>query len=180
MIARMTLCLGLAAATAAPASAQSFEEAVRINAAVALELCLSGGRDMAAWAARFRAAGFSERVERSTSNSDTTHIFTAPADTVGVVLYYGEMPEYCSVESDHLAVTAASPVLDEVVPRLYPGYVRLVDEGPVDPATGAPAQCVRYEDPTNPIGHVVGVTAGGDAGACIDNGTALFYSSYRV
>lgn len=164
---------------AAPAWAQTFEDAVRANTALALELCLGRG-DPAAMAERFRAAGFAERVERSTVNSDTTHHFTAPAETASVELYYGEMPEHCGVSTMHLGVSDAAGVLDAVVPRLFPGYVRKVVQGDVDPATGRAALCVSYEDPTNPIGHVVGVSPGGDAGACVENGTSLFYSSYRV
>ena len=163
-----------------PVSAQTFEEAVRINAAIALELCLRGGSDMAAWAGRFRAAGFAERVERSTENSDTTHYFTAPADTVRVEFYYGEMPELCIVRTDHLNVTDAASILDQVVPLLHPGYVRLAMPGAPDPTTGIPAQCVRYEDPSNPIGHVIGALPGGNRGDCVNDGTATFYSSYRV
>jgi hypothetical protein len=163
----------------APAASQSFEEAVRSNLSVGAQLCLSGGSDMQAWANSFRAAGFAERVERSSGNSDTTHHFTAPADTASVELYYGEMPEHCVARTRHLGVTGASEVLDALLPRLYPGYARIVAQGGVDSATGQPAICVRYEDPTNPIGHVVGVTS--DAGeGCVEDGTSTIYSSYRV
>jgi hypothetical protein len=163
----------------APANAQSFEEAVRANLSAGAQLCLSGGSDVPAWVNSFRAAGFAERVERSALNSDTTHYFTAPAGTAEVELYYGEMPEHCFAKSRHLGVTAASQVLDTLIPRLYPGYSRVVAQGATDPATGRSATCVRYEDPTNPIGHVVGVTS--DAGdGCIEDGTSVIYSSYRV
>jgi len=165
---------------AVPAHAQSFEEAVGANMAVGLQLCLSGGNDMAAWANSFRQAGFSERVERSGSNSDTTHYFTAPADTVTVELYYGEMPEHCIVASAHLGVTGASAVVDQVVPALYPGFVRRVETGPVSTTTGQPATCVRYEDPSNPIGLVIGAAPGDGANSCVENGTSRLYQSYRV
>jgi hypothetical protein len=40
---------------------------------------------------------------------------------------------------------------------------------------------VTYEDPTNPIGLIIGVAPLQASGTgCIDDGTALFYSSYRV
>jgi hypothetical protein len=67
-----------------------------------------------------------------------------------------------------------------VVPRLYPGYVRKVTTGAVNPATGQPAQCVSYEDPANEVGHVVGVAPASDGTVCLDDGTSEFYSSYRV
>lgn len=164
---------------ASPAAAQTFDEAVRANFGLGVQLCLSGGGDMEAWAGQFRTAGFAERVERSSENSDTTHYFTAPADTVTVELYYGEQPEYCSVATQHMGVTDASAILDAVVPGIHPGYVRDVTQGPPDP-TGQPASCVSYEDPTNPIGHIVGIAPGGAAEGCAANGTSQFYSSYRV
>jgi hypothetical protein len=165
---------------AIPAAAQTFDDAVRANFGLGVQLCLSGGGDMAAWAGQFRAAGFAERVERSAENSDTTHHFTAPADTVTVELFYGEQPEYCSVVTRHMGVSAASEVLDAVVPGIHPGYVREVTQGAPDPTSGQPATCVSYEDPTNPIGHIVGIAPGGGAEGCVANGTSLFYSSYRV
>jgi hypothetical protein len=171
----------LAAITlAAPASVQTFDDAVRANFGLGMQLCLSGGGDMAAWAGLFRTAGFAERVERSGTNSDTTHHFTAPADTVAVELYYGEQPEHCTVSTPHMGVTEASSVLDQIIPQRYPGYVGDVSQGAPDPNTGQPAICVSYEDPTNPIGHIVGVAPDSDSGGCVADGTSRFYSSYRV
>lgn len=166
-----------------PAHAQqvaTIGEAAQINGGLALQLCITPGVQGPQRAELFRQAGFAETVERSGVNSDTTHSFTAPSGSARVELYYGEMPEHCFVTSDHMGVGIASTVLDQVVPRLYPGFVRRIDAGPVDPATGQPAQCVRYEDPTNPIGYVVGVSAGGGAQGCIENGTSVLFMSARV
>jgi len=160
----------LALGSGTPAKAQSFDDAVRGNAALAFKLCLSGGNDMEAWAQTFYAAGFTGRVDRSTTNSDTTHYLSAPADTVQVELYYGEQPDYCSVTTQHMGVTEAAKVLDLVVPQLYPGYTRQHN----------PGGCPAYIDPTNPIGHIVGVLPLSDATGCPDDGTSRFYSSYRV
>ncbi|WP_298914650.1 hypothetical protein [uncultured Roseobacter sp.] len=164
--------LGFALSLASPTSAQSFEEAVWTNASLALQFCLSGfaaPEDRASW---FRDAGFAEQVSRSQVNSDTTHFFSAPADTVSVELYYGEMPEHCIVTSDHMGVARGSALLDALIPQILPGYLRRT-------VAGAGANCVTYEDPTNPIGQIVGVVARGDLG-CVENGTVRFYSSYRV
>lgn len=160
------------------AAAQSFEDAVRANLALALSLCVSptSGPQKAA---QFRAAGFGESVERA-SNGDTTHTFTAPAATVVVEHYYGQTPEACSVRTAHLGVTAASQVLDGLIPQRFPTYVRRVDQGPVNPSTGLPALCARYEDPTSPIGRVIGVVPAGNQQGCVDNGSSAFYDSYRV
>lgn len=165
-------------ATAAPA--QSFDEAVRINLVLGLQLCTQRVADASIRAQLFRTAGFSERVDRATDNRDTTHYFFAPADTVRVELYYGEMPEHCIVSTIHLGVTGASQVLDAAMPQLYPGYVRKVTQGPINPATGMPALCVRYEDPTNPIGEVIGVISGDGSQTCVENGTSELFRSYRV
>jgi hypothetical protein len=177
----MRACILALACAAQPLSAQTFEEAVWANASLAVQLCNAGQASGAVRAAWFRDAGFSERVDRSTVNSDTTHHFAAPSNTVAVELYYGEMPEHCVVETVYLGVTAGSIILDAVVPGMFPGFLRKVTTGPADPATGQPAQCVTYEDPANPIGLIIGVASlQNDTQGCTEDGTAFFYSSYRV
>lgn len=173
----------LGVALVAPARAQqvgTIGEAAQINGGLALQFCMAQGVDGPQTAAMFRQAGFAERVERSTGNSDTTHYFTAPSNSVRAELYYGETAPYCSVYSDHMSATVAGAIVDQIVPKLRPGYVRKVETGPVNPATGKPAQCVRYEDPTNPIGEVIGAGPGGAAQSCIDNGRTHFFITYRV
>lgn len=179
MIVRATLIA--ACLLPVPAMAQSFDEAVWTNTSIAVQLCLQPTRDLNAWANSFRSSGFSETVVRD--NNDTTHRFSAPADTVTVELYYGNLPDHCHVETRHLGVTGLSQMLDTIVPRLFPSYVRIANQGAVDPATGQPALCVRYEDPANPIGHVVGAATLDPAPnqtGCVDNGTSTLFSSYRV
>ncbi|MDF0602293.1 hypothetical protein P1J78_16250 [Psychromarinibacter sp. C21-152] len=168
------------AALTAPANAQDAARAGQTldtaheDVALGLRLCLGGGSDMEAWAQTFYDAGFTGEVERSAVNSDTTHRLRAPSGAAEVELYYGEMPEYCAVTSGHMGVAAAAGVLDRVMPTLRPGYARKVTTGPDG------TRCVRYEDPTSPIGHVVGVLPGGDSNECTENGTSRIYSSYRV
>lgn len=174
---KLQICAGaLLLLAAPPAHAQTMAEAAWANMAVAVQLCETRTNDMTAKAQTFRDTGFSEWVERSSTNSDTTHYFTAPADSVVVELYYGEMPEDCRVKSAHLGVTLASQLLDDLIPKLYPTYVRKVEIGPIGPS-GQPATCVRYEDPSNEIGHVVGAST---EQGCVDNGTSLIFSSSRV
>lgn len=170
---RHALAFLIALTFAGPATAQSFEEAVRGNLALALKLCLSqNGRAGDVWAQDFYAAGFTGRVDRSTVNSDTTHYFTAPAGTVEIELYYGETPDYCGVSSNHLGVSGAAEILDKVVPVTRPGYVR--KEVP-----GQGVTCVTYEDPSTPIGALIGYNSMLE-GDCIDDGTIFFFSTYRV
>ena len=143
---------------ASPAPAQSFDRAVKINLALAIRLCTQRVGRVDNRVGMFRAAGFSERVDRSNTNSDTTHYFNAPAETkFSIELYYGEMPEECVVSTRFLGVTEASKALDYVMGKLNSGYVRRVTHGQIDPDTGQPAVCVRYEDPANAIGEVIGV-----------------------
>ena len=181
---RHVLCaaVSLAFATGSVYAQQvaTIEEAAQINGGLALQLCIMPGVEGPQTAAMFRQAGFSESVERSSENSDTTHTFTDPSQSVRVELYYGETPLFCSVTSDYMGVSIASGVVDQVVPRLYPGYVRKIETGPTDPETGQPAQCVRYEDPTNPIGYMVGVAPADGAQGCIGNGTSTVYFTARV
>ena len=164
----------------APATAMTLEEAARTNLALAVSLCLAPAQDGPTRAAAFRAAGFAERVDRSAVNSDTTHFFTAPADTVTVELYYGEMPQDCRAKTGVLGVSEASRVIDQIVPQLYPQYQRKALQGPTNPATGQPALCVRYEQPGTEIPHVVGVSPGQDAAGCIENGTSVVFDATLV
>ncbi|MFN4154883.1 MAG: hypothetical protein ACK4HF_09525 [Paracoccaceae bacterium] len=169
------MALALTLFAALPAPAQTMAEAAWANMAVAVQLCETRTRDMDAWVQTFRNTGFSERVERI-GNVHTTHWFTAPAETVVLRVDYGGGPEECTIETAHQGVTLTSQLLDALIPQLYPTYVRKVVTGPIGPS-GQPATCVRYEDPSTPIGHVVGTSS--DQG-CVDDGTSLIYSSYRV
>ena len=171
--------IALALLAAAPATAQSFDDAVRLNLGLGLQLCLAPGPGGEARAATFITAGFTHTVRRET-NGDTYYTFTAPAGTMSAELSFGNLPEECVVRTNHLGVTGASAVLDAIVPGLYPGFTRIVEQGPPDPATGQPALCVRYEDPANPIGLVIGTISGPPSQSCAETGTAMLYQSFRV
>ena len=173
------LSFGLSALSTNAQQVATIEEAAQINSGLALQLCIMPGVEGPQTVASFRQAGFSETSEGNIED-DITFYYTDPSGSVRAEVYYGQMPMHCFVTSEHMGVTTASAVLDQVVPRLYPGFVRRVDAGPIDPATGQPAQCVRYEDPTNPIGYVVGVSPGGGAQGCVENGTSRFYFTARV
>jgi len=167
---------------ASPAAAQqvTLEQAARTNLTIALQFCITPGVSGETRASWFRQAGFTERAE--ITGGDSTFHFHAPADTAAAELYFGHMPEHCVARTQHLGVTEASALLDSIAPSLYPGYLRRQVQGPVDPATGRPAVCVSYEDPTNPIGYAVSVTHGdpGSGSPCIENGTSAIFRSARV
>lgn len=150
------------------ATALTVEEAARANVELAFDLCMAVEGGLDGWADSFRRAGFAERVERN--GIDVTHWFTAPAETAEVELYYGNLPEHCWVTSSKLGVTAASAVLDAVLPRHRPGHRRSVSYGAPDPATGQPATCVRYDDPVNEIGQGYAVVADTVNYDCVESG----------
>ena len=104
----------------------------------------------------------------------------APAGTMSADLSFGNLPEDCNLATNHLGVSGASAVVDAIVPRLYPGFRRIVEQGPINPATGQPTVCVRYEDPSNPIGLVIGAGPGVRGQGCIDTGTSVIFKTYRV
>lgn len=177
MIARIAMALALVGAT--PAAAQTAEEALRTNTAVALNLCISSFPSIEANLAAFRTAGFSETVERSSGNSDTTHTFTGPNGMVVAELYYGEMAPDCRVRTQ-MGVTAASEVLDWIVPQVRPGYAREVTLGAPDPATGRPAECVRYVEQGRAIPFVIGVGADTQSVECAETGASVLFSFSAV
>lgn len=165
------LLLALTLTAPATAPAQSFEEAVRSNVSLAVQLCAGSHQSADLWLGAFRAAGFAERVERL-NPGDTNHHFDAPAGTATATVYIGQMAPDCTVTSNHLGVTAASALMDDIVPRAWPGkYGRSAVAGAPDPATGQPALCVRYSETGAGLPEVITVLAGG-TDACVENGTS--------
>jgi len=162
-----------------PAPALTMQEAAAINMELAYRLC--DVRGIEAWLNGLRAAGFVETVEHQ-GGPDVTHTFRAPADTVVVEVYYGNLPAECRIFSNHIGVTAVSQMLDRLIPQTRPGYLRGVETGPPDPRTGRPAQCVFYDEPNNEIGLRIGVvSARSQSGShCVEDGTSELYSIPKV
>lgn len=172
MIRRFLIPGALAAAS--PLHGQTFEEAVWANMALAIQLCEVQDRHGSArtwplWPQHFRNAGFAERVENYAG--DMKHWFTAPAGTVEVEIEYGGMPDQCYITTRYQGVTLTSQLLDALVPQIFPHYSRSVTTGPVNPATGQPAVCVRYTQPSA-IPHVISVLSDTDGAGCVDDGTS--------
>ncbi|MBL3701583.1 hypothetical protein GI582_02625 [Sulfitobacter sp. BDSS02] len=148
--------------------------------ATALRLCIQPGMQPQMRADMFRQSGFRETSSDYAGNGDTTLMFSSPEGSIEVELYYGNMPEHCLATSSLIGVNEASAILDQVVPQIYPGYVRQVQYGVDNPDTGKTPTCARYEDPTTPIGDVIGVIAGDDSHRCSEDGSSRFYQSSRV
>lgn len=164
----------------AQTTASTNSASARSNFANAVRFCIQPGMSPETRANMFRQAGFITRSGDYSDNGDTTLIFATPDGSTEVEFYYGQMPEHCFGSSSSLGVTEASEVLDQVVPQLYPGYTRQVEYGVDNPDTGKTPTCVRYEDPTTPIGYVVGVSAGENSNRCSEVGSSSFYHSSRV
>ncbi|MDD9716943.1 hypothetical protein PVW48_09320 [Dinoroseobacter sp. PD6] len=162
-----------------PATALTMQEAAAINMELAFRLC--DVRGVEAWLNGLRAAGFVETVVHE-GGPDVTHTFRAPADTVVVEVYYGNLPAECRIFSNHIGVTAVSQMLDRLIPQMRPGYIRGADTGPVDARTGRPVQCVFYDEPNNEIGQRIGVVSARDQSSqpCVEDGTSKLYSIPKV
>ena len=156
-----TAALVLAIA-AAPAGAQSFDEAVRANLTLALQLCLAQTGSTQATVNAFAAAGFAYSW-RGTPGVDIWHQFAAPAGTVTAELYDGQMAPNCDVMSNHIGTGAAVPLVGALLAQLYPGrFVMEQREGPA---------CASFTDTAPAIPFVVHVSGGGETRPCAETGT---------
>lgn len=143
-------------------SAPTFDEAVRANLAVALQLCLMDTGSAPATVSAFVGAGFAYST-RGTPGVDVWHQFAAPAATVTAELYEGQMAPDCAVMSDHIGTAAAIPVVGTLLNQLYPGRFAFdQSEGP---------GCASFTDYAPAIPFVVSVRGRGEDRPCADIGT---------
>ena len=159
---RAAVVLAVLGAGAQPALAQTFDEAVRGNIAIALQLCLMETGSAQATVNAFSAAGFAYSW-RGTPGFDVYHQFAAPAETVTAELYEGQMAPNCDVMSDHIGTTAAVPVVGALLNQLYPG--RFVLEQSSGPG------CASFTDDAPAIPFIVSVRGRGEDRPCADIGT---------
>lgn len=109
------------------AAAQSFEEAVRANAALALRLCTQAMIDGTSSAAVFAPAGFAYRsIDRGVNSYGIAlgldHYWDAPADTVKVSVANPDgHPGLCQVLTTHLTQPALDALLRETLFQTHPG-----------------------------------------------------------
>ncbi len=153
----LALFAAAAAALPEPGAAQTIEDAARANAALAVRLCVAAGARAAAAIPSFTAAGFAYST-RGTPGVETWHIFTAPASTVRVELYEGQMAPACGIMVNHLPPSAAGPLIGAVLTRSFPG--RFTPSGP------GPDSCATYTDSGQAIGFVVSVGAADYSAGC--------------
>lgn len=120
------LVVGAAMMLAGQAAAQSFEEAVRSNTWLAMDLCLQVMLDRVSPAAAFGGAGFVLRSEYRGVNDfgidqGYGHYFDAPADTVKAQLPEPDrMAGNCAVMTVHMNEPAFADVIRQALQYRYP------------------------------------------------------------
>lgn len=164
MTVRMILvALLMTFGVSAPATSQTFDDAVRANVALSTQLCLSIMIDRVSPRAAFAERGFTYREEDRGTNDfgvdlGSGHYFDAPASTAHV-----EVPDpdafqgICTVYTVHLDEAALRDVVSAAVFPMFPGA--RVNTGPdfslsIDTASGLPLilqtrtiDRSRYEEP---------------------------------
>ncbi|MGV6850389.1 MAG: hypothetical protein ACWA5A_18600 [Marinibacterium sp.] len=182
---RILPALALFAGLIAPglSRAQTFDEAVRANLALGIEICAAHAGNPDAAMARLRAAGFSYDGFDGDA-ADATHRFAAPADTMQVLVYSGQMAPDCSVETAHMGVTQAVAFIGTVLNQRFPGRFGLAPSvvAPGGPGS-AEAACGAYVDlQGGQIPLTISVSTWGDRyrASCLENGTTRFYFGFPV
>ena len=171
----MTKPLVLAAALlAAPAGAQTFEDAVQANILLGVELCMRETGSTAASVAAFQAAGFTYEREDTYSGGtlfETFHRFAAPADTARVELYEGQTAPYCRTQSDHMGAMDMAQILNGWLAQRYPGRFAFRPIGTM--VWGSPAQCPSFVDArdTSGLPYEILIGPAADAATCQENRT---------
>jgi hypothetical protein len=116
-----------AAALSLPAAAQTFEEAVRINTAAMIGLCLQVMIDRAPPSTALSGAGLTYRAEDRGVNDfgvhrGTGHYFDAPADTAKIEV---DAPDriagICQVYTRHMDQNELSQIVSNRLFQTYPG-----------------------------------------------------------
>jgi hypothetical protein len=172
----MRLAALIALVIAAPASAQTLDEAVRGNATLALSLCLSTVPDQTALNNAFTAAGFAYDAE-DYGGGTVLHWFMAPADTVTVMVQGQGREGFCAISTNHMGVTAAVPFAGEALEALYPGRFAYGEMENVAPRTpGSPdaqaGDCTGYIAWVEERPVVIKVANAGNGPSCTEDGTS--------
>lgn len=122
---RQSLCLTLtllAAASAAPAAAQSFEQAVRQNLATAIEHCLRTLPNGPVLLNTLTLNGFGTGLKDDFGNGETMHRFYAPAETAEIwVKNSSGNGAHCFISSNHISASATVALIGEVLEARFPG-----------------------------------------------------------
>ncbi|MBF9035314.1 hypothetical protein HKCCE2091_13800 [Rhodobacterales bacterium HKCCE2091] len=166
-------CLAVAVLAGAAAPAQTFDEAVRTNVTVAIDVCLTHMLDRRIPAEVFPPAGFTHRVIDNQAAfgggaSGFSHFYDAPNDTAQVrVIDPERFSGSCGVTTDHLGIAETAALVDSVVAYRSPDAERHtlgnssapMCQGWVITTGGAPIS-VRMSHPDN------------STRGCVEDGTA--------
>ncbi len=163
------LLLALASGPTQAQTASSFDEAVRINTALGIELC---ARHMSQVQNTVNALANARFTYSSEANAaETRHLFEAPSGTVRVTVIQGQTAPECFVNTTHMGLTAAVPFLGAVLNQRFPG--RFVPD-----RTGI--ACISYQE-AGVIGlSIVAVPSLSGPGGCLETGETIFIISHQV
>ena len=174
----VTATLMATMAVKAPAqTAASFDDAVRANLALGVELCLRHLPQVDALRANLAAAGFTYTVE-DYGAGERIHWYTAPADTAAIAVSEGQMAPDCRVTTSHMGATDAvaftGAVLQQRFAALNFQYGNMENTPPVTAANmgGRWEFCTGYVGWNGQRPITLAVANDGNDPACIDDGTA--------
>lgn len=160
-----------------PANAITFEEAVRNNLKLGMQLCIGNMPDIDTTRAVLAQAGYAYTAEVFGPDK-VLHWYAAPADTASVLVIGPPHPPECRVSSDHMGLTESIAWVGSALQELYPGiftYGNMENTSPVTPANRGD----RWVDCTGYVGWngqrpiVITLTNEGNDPACIDDGTTV-------
>ncbi|MBF9029001.1 hypothetical protein HKCCE3408_01215 [Rhodobacterales bacterium HKCCE3408] len=166
--------IALVAAGPAFAQAQSFDEAVRTNVAVAVDVCLRVMTERLVPSETIPPAGFSYRAVDNQATyggaaQGFTHYYDAPGDTVRIrVIDPDAFRGSCHVETTHLGVDATAAIVESVVAYRRPDAQRQMT------GNEAAAMCEIWTIQTGSDAPVAVYMNSGTQGArgCPEDGTA--------
>lgn len=147
----------------APVMAQSFDEAVRSNLTLAVELCVHDILGTQPGLTGFRAAGFAYRMDGQ-PGQDVYHRFHAPADTVSSEIYEGQMAPHCAVRTAHLGLGEAIALVNTLLHERFPGKFRFAGDAQ-NPCRGF----VETAGRALPVEVLFG--SANDSAGCVEDGT---------
>lgn len=155
-------------ALAAPAHAQSFDEAVRQNVALAVSICARHVGDPPQALSALTTAGFAFLGTEGPAN-DETYIYEAPAGTATIRVYYGQMAPDCQVETRHLGPAETGAIVGGVLQGVLPGKF-----------APRPAECPVWSEIGRQIPFEVGVSDRGNGGGCAEGDGARISFFFAV
>ena len=149
-----------------PTAAQTMDDAVRANVALALKICVDSRANPAAAIAAFQAVGFDYKPTAE-ANGDTWHRFFGPAETMRAEILVGQTAPSCDVHTNHLPPDLAARFVRSVLDAVYqPNFF-----APMPPFEGT---CAVFTEATDdPLALNVTVSATDGTTGCATRGSTV-------